>query len=143
QLLGEKQATDLANTHIRATQRELERAQAAWNQGVIPKRDLDRAQDERDDARLTYDHAVANAKLLEDVLNFELKTKRVEVERQKLAVKELARRVDALSVKSPVKGMIGSLAVNQKAAVGENAALLTVVDLSALEVEFRVSESYA
>ena len=143
QLLTEKQATDLANTHIRATQRELERAQAAWDQGVIPKRDLDRAQDERDDARLTYDHAVANTKLQEEELNFELKTKRVEIERQKLAVKELARRVDGLAVKSPVKGMIGSLAVNQKSAISENAALLTVVDLSALEVEFRVSESYA
>ncbi|MEJ0040488.1 MAG: HlyD family efflux transporter periplasmic adaptor subunit [Gammaproteobacteria bacterium] len=143
QMLQEKQATDLANTRIRATQRELERAQAAWEQGVIPKRDLDRAQDERDDARLTYDHAVANTKLQEDSLNFELKTKRVEIERQKLAVKELQRRVDALSVKSPVKGMVGSLAVNQKSAVAENAALLTVVDLSALEVEFRVAETYA
>jgi HlyD family secretion protein len=143
QLLAEKEATDLANTRIRATQRELERQQAAWDQGVIPRRDLDRAQDERDDARLTYDHAVANAKLQEDVLNFELKTKRVEIERQRLAVKELQRRVDALNVKSPVKGMVGSLAVNQKAAVTENAALLTVVDLSALEVEFRVAETYA
>ena len=143
QMLTEKQSTDLANTHIRATQRELERAQSAWEQGVIPKRDLDRAQDERDDARLTYDHAVANTTLQEDSLNFELKTKRVEIERQRLAVTELRRRVDALSVISPVKGMVGSLAVNQKAAVTENAALLTVVDLSALEVEFRVSESYA
>jgi HlyD family secretion protein len=143
QLLAEKEATDLASTRIRATQRELERQQAGWDQGVIPKRDLDRAQDERDDARLTYDHAIANAKLQEDVLNFELKTKRVEIERQRLAVKELQRRVEALAVKSPVKGMVGSLAVNQKAAVTENAALLTVVDLSALEVEFRVAETYA
>lgn len=143
QMLEEKQATDLASTHIRASERELERQQAAWDQGVIPKRDLDRAQDERDDARLTYEHAVANAKLQQESLNFELKTRRVEIERQKLAVQELQRRVDALTVKSPVKGMVGSLAVDQKAAVGENAALLTVVDLSALEVEFRVAETYA
>ena len=143
QILQDKQATDLANTRIRASVRELERAQAAFEQGVIPRRDLDRAQDERDDARLTYEHAIANAKLQEESLNFELKTKRVEIERQKLAVTELARRVDALTVKSPVKGMVGSLAVNQKAAIAENAALLTVVDLSALEVEFRVAESYA
>ena len=142
-ILEQKQATDLASTHIRAAQRELERQQAGWDQGVIAKRDLDRAQDERDDARLTYEHAVANAKLQEEVLNFELKTKRVEVERQRLAVKELQRRVDALTVKSPVKGMVGSLAINQKSAVTENTALLTVVDLSALEVEFRVSETYA
>jgi HlyD family secretion protein len=143
QILQDKQATDLANTHIRASQRELERAQAGFDQGVTPRRDLDRAQDERDDARLTYDHAVANARLQEESLNFELKTKRVEIERQKLAVTELARRVDALTVKSPVKGMVGSLAVNQKSTVTENAALLTVVDLSVLEVEFRIAESYA
>jgi HlyD family secretion protein len=143
QMLEEKQSTDLANTRIRASQRELERQQAAWDQGVIPKRDLDRAQDERDDARVSYDHAVANAKLQEESLDFELKTKRVEINRQKLAVQELQRRVDGLTVKSPVKGMVGSLAVNQKSAVAENAALITVVDLSALEVEFRVAETYA
>jgi HlyD family secretion protein len=143
QILQDKQAADLASTRIRASVRELERAQAAYKEGVIPKRDLDRAEDERDDARLTFDHAVANAKLQEESLEFELKTRRVEIERQKLAVTELARRVDGLSVKSPVKGMVGSLAVNQKSSVAENAALLTVVDLSALEVEFRVAETYA
>jgi HlyD family secretion protein len=143
QILENKQKADLATTQIRASERELERAQAGWDSGVIPRRDLDRAKDERDDARLVYEHALANAKLHEESLNFELKTRRVEIDRQRLAVTELTRRVDALTVKSPVKGMVGSLAVNQKAQVAENAALLTVVDLSALEVEFRVSESYA
>jgi HlyD family secretion protein len=81
--------------------------------------------------------------LQEDSLNFDLRTKRTDVERQKLLVADLTRRVDALTVQSPVKGMVGSLLVNQKAAVTENAGLLTVVDLSALEVEFSVSESYA
>jgi HlyD family secretion protein len=142
-MLESKQAADRATTQLRATQRELERQQAAWDQGLIAKRDLDRAEDARDDARLVQEHAVANAKLHEDSLDFELKTMRVDIERQKLAVAELARRVDALTVKSPVKGVVGSLAVNQRAAVSENAALLTVVDLSALEVEFRVAESYA
>jgi HlyD family secretion protein len=35
------------------------------------------------------------------------------------------------------------LAVNQKAAVAANAALISVVDLSAFEIEFQVPESYA
>jgi len=143
QILESRQAADLANNQIHATQRELERQQSAWEQGVIARRDLDRAIDQRDDARLVHEHSVANAKLHEESLNFELQTRRVDIERQKLAVTELARRVEALSVKSPVKGMVGSLAVNQKATVTENAALLTVVDLSALEVEFRVAETYA
>jgi HlyD family secretion protein len=142
-ILQNKQSADLANTKIRAGERELERAKSAYEQGVLPKRDYDKAQDDRDDARLVFDHAQANARLQEESLNFELKTKRVEVERQKLVVAELARRVDAHNVRSPVKGMVGSLAVNQKAAVAENGPLLTVVDLSALEVEFSVAESYA
>ena len=142
-MLESKQAADLATTQLRATEREFERQQAAWKEGVIPRRDLDRAQDARDDAHLVYEHSNESAKLHQESLNFELKTMRLDIGRQKLAVAELARRVDALTVKSPVKGVVGSLAVNQKAAVNENAALLTVVDLSALEVEFRVAESYA
>jgi HlyD family secretion protein len=143
QILENQQTSDLATTRIRATERELERAKTGWDEGVVPKRDYDRALDERDDARLVYNHAQANAKLHEESLNFELKTRCVEIERQKLVVAELVRRVDGLTVKSPVKGMVGSLLVNQKATVTENAPLLTVVDLSALEVEFKVAESYA
>ena len=143
QILESKQTVDLATTQVRATQRELERMKSGIEQGVVAHRDLDKAQDARDDARLTYDHAVSNAKLQEDSLNFDLKNKRTDVERQKLLVADLERRADALTVRSPVKGMVGSLLVSQKAAVTENQGLLTVVDLTALEVEFSISESYA
>lgn len=143
QILESKQTVDLATTQVRATQRELDRMKSGIEQGVVAQRDLDKAQDARDDARLTYDHAVSNAKLQEDSLNFDLKNKRTDLERQKLVVADLERRVGALTVRSPVKGMVGSLLVNQKAAVTENQGLLTVVDLSALEVEFSISESYA
>ena len=143
QILESKQTVDLATTQVRATERELERMKSGIEQGVVAHRDFDKAQDARDDARLTYNHAVSNAKLQADSLNFDLKNKRTDVERQKLLVADLERRVAALAVRSPVKGMVGSLLVNQKAAVTENAGLLTVVDLSALEVEFSVSESYA
>lgn len=143
QILESKQTVDLATTQVRATQRELDRMKSGLEQGVVAQRDLDKAQDARDDARLTYDHSVSNAKLQEDSLEFDLKNKRTDVERQKLLVAELERRADALTVRSPVKGMVGGLLVDQKAAVIENQGLLAVVDLSALEVEFSISESYA
>jgi HlyD family secretion protein len=143
QVLESKQTVDLATTQVRATERELERMKSGIEQGVVAHRDLDKAQDARDDARLTFDHAVSNARLQEDSLNFDLENKRTEVERQKLLVADLERREDALTVRSPVQGMVGSLLVNQRAAVTENEGLLTVVDLSALEVEFSISESYA
>jgi HlyD family secretion protein len=143
QILESKQTVDLATTQVRATQRELERMKSGIEQGVVAQRDFDKAQDARDDARLTYDHAVSNARLQEDSLNVDLENKRTDVDRQKLLVADLERRADALTVRSPVKGMVGSLLVSQKAAVTENQGLLTVVDLSALEVEFSISEAYA
>jgi HlyD family secretion protein len=143
QILESKQAVDLATTQVRATAREFERMTSGNELGVVARRDLDKAQDARDDARLTYEHAVSNEHLQENSLNFDLKNKRTDVERQRLLVEDLTRRVDALTVRSPVKGMVGSLLVSQKATVAENAGLLTVVDLSALEVEFSVAESYA
>jgi len=65
QILESKQTVDLATTQVRATQRELERMKSGIEQGVVAHRDLDKAQDARDDARLTYDHAVSNARLQE------------------------------------------------------------------------------
>jgi HlyD family secretion protein len=51
--------------------------------------------------------------------------------------------VDELTVRSPVDGMVGSIAVQQRAAVTPNQPLLTVVDLSVFEIELAVPESYA
>jgi HlyD family secretion protein len=65
------------------------------------------------------------------------------LDRQQLVVDELQRRVDDLSIRSPVTGIVGNVAVNQKAVVAENGPLITVVDLTAFEVEVRIPEAYA
>jgi HlyD family secretion protein len=141
QMLHNQHTSDLAAVQIKAAQREFQRSESA--RGVISQRDFDRAMDNLESARLNHDYALANAKLQQESLAFELKTKRLERERQRLLVEGLKRRVEDLTVRSPVDGMVGSLAVEDRAAVGENSPLFTVVDLSALDVEFRVPESYA
>jgi HlyD family secretion protein len=65
------------------------------------------------------------------------------VERQRGVVANYERRVDELTVRSPVDGIVGSIAVQQRAAVAPNQPLLTVVDLSVFEIELAVPESYA
>ncbi|MCM2312626.1 MAG: HlyD family efflux transporter periplasmic adaptor subunit, partial [Steroidobacteraceae bacterium] len=72
-----------------------------------------------------------------------LETRRLQRERQQLLVADLERRVGELEVRSPIDGMVGSVAATQKAAVQQDAVLMNVVDLTAFEVEFRVAESYA
>jgi len=143
QMLQNKQASDQANVQIHAAEREFSRAESAWKQGVIAKRDLDEALDELDVARLTHEHALANAALQDEGLQFEIRSKRLERDRQKLLTDNLARRVGELTIRSPVDGVIGSLIADQKATASENSPLLTVVDLTVLEVEFRVPENYA
>ena len=143
QALKDREGTDEAAVQIHAADREFKRAEAAHKEGIIPERDYAKAKDDVDSARLAYEHAAADAKLDNDSMQFELKTKKLERDKQQLLVDNLARRVEALTIRSPVDGMVGSLAVAQKTTVAESAALLTVVNLSALEVEFRVPESYA
>jgi len=142
-ILQSQQASDMAGVAIRAAEREFARADQAWSQRVISQRDYQRAKDELDEARLTHHHAIETAGLEKEGLEFELQTRRLQLERQQLLVDDLKRRVGELEIRSPVDGMVGSLAVTQKAAVQQDAPLMTVVDLSAFEIEFRVAESYA
>jgi HlyD family secretion protein len=143
QILLSRQQADVAKVAITAASREKDRAQAAWDERVISERDFRRAVDDLDTAKLNYEHAAANADLERDSLALELRTKRLERDRQRLAVENLRRRVDELTVRSPVDGMVANLAQAEKAHVAESAPLITVVDLTAFEIEFQVSETYA
>jgi HlyD family secretion protein len=143
QILTGKQQADLAEVTIKAAERELKRSEWAWGLHVIPERDYRRAIDDVATARLNFDHARETADLERDSLALDLRTKRLERDRQALTVASLRQRVAELSVRSPVDGMVANLAQPQKTLVPANAPLLTVVDLSAFEIEFQVAESYA
>lgn len=143
QKLATKEAADLADVQIRAAERELQRAQWAWDKGAIAERDLRHAQDERESARLAYEHARETASLEQESLDLDLRARQLERERQGYVVANLKRRVDELTVRSPVNGIVANLAAAEKTSVAENAPLLTVVDLSAFEVEFQVADVYA
>ena len=62
---------------------------------------------------------------------------------QVLLVEDLRRQVAELTVRSPVDGQVGQLFVAERASVAKDAQLLTVIDLSALEVQMQVAESFA
>jgi len=143
QLLTNQQQADLAQVAIQSAERELKRSQAAGDVRVIPERDYQRAVDEVANARLNFAHARDTAALERDSVVLDLKTRRFERDAHALTVAALKRRVDELTVRSPVDGMVANLAQSDKAHVAESAPLTTVVDLSALEVEFHVPESYA
>ena len=143
QILKSSQDSDLAKVQITAAEREFKRAEEAWGIHVIPERDFKRAQDDLETAKLNYAHAVQTGGLEKDSLELELRAQRATRDAQSLKVARLRQRVDALTLKSPVAGIVATLTQAERASVLENAPLVTVVDLSALEIEFQVAESYA
>jgi HlyD family secretion protein len=143
EMLTAQQTIDLANVTIEAAQREQRRAEDSWSKRVISERDYEKAHDDAIAAAVNHKHAVQTAQLQKESLQFELSAKRLERDRQRLVVEDLERRVADLEIKSPVEGIVGTLAVNERAAVPQNAAVITVVDLTAFEVEFQVPETYA
>jgi HlyD family secretion protein len=143
QALEKRKAADLAEVALIAAKREKRRADDANERGVIPVIDFEKAQDELRNAELAHEHAVADAELYDERLAFELRASEFEVERQELLVAELQRQVDALSILSPVEGIVGDLLVDQKAAVSRDKPVMAVVDLSRFEIDAQIPESYA
>jgi len=143
QILKSSQDTDLAKVQITAAEREFKRAEDAWGIHVIPQRDFERARDDLETAKLNYAHAMETGGLEKDSLQLELRSQSAQRDAQALKVARLRERVDALTLKSPVDGMVATLSQQERAQVAQNAPLVTVVDLTALEIEFQVAESYA
>jgi HlyD family secretion protein len=142
QLESQKNA-DLAGVALTAAQRELRRNEQAYATRAIAEVDLQKAQDEVHNAELAHNHAIKDMELDTERLNFELRTRELGVDRQALLVADLERQVEELTLRSPVIGIVGNLQVDQKAAVANNQPVMTVVDLTAFEVEANVPESYA
>ncbi|HET7301469.1 MAG TPA: efflux RND transporter periplasmic adaptor subunit [Oleiagrimonas sp.] len=141
---GELQkAYDNAVLDEQTATRELDRNQKAFSKGAVPQMDVARAQDTLEKAQITLKHAKADLGLNIDSLDFDIKAKKLAFERQQLLVKNVQRQVDDLNVRSPVDGQVGQLFIAPRATVAKDAKLLSVIDLSALEVEVKVPESFA
>jgi len=143
QRLEARREADEAAIALTAARRELEQAEAAWKVGAIPEVEFQRARDALDTAQIRDANARAQSKLAGQSAGFDLKTAEQGTERQRLAVADLERRVAELTVRAPVDGVVGTLSVADRAVVPANAPLMTLVDLSQLEVELAVPETYA
>jgi HlyD family secretion protein len=143
QALENQKSVDLAKVALIAAGREKRRADKAFESRSISQIDFEKAQDDLENAKLVHQHSVKDAELNIESLAFEIQTKQLLVERQILLVAELTRKVGELEMRSPVDGIVGNLAVQQKNQVAKNQDILSVVDLSEFELEVDIPESYA
>lgn len=148
-ILAEKQRlvarrdADQAQVAELAAQRMLTRTENGYKAGAIAEIDYLRAQDALKSAQIASRQAGQASKLEIQDVALETTTRVSELNRQRLIVADAQRRVDELNVRAPVDGVIGTLSVADRTVVAANTALMTVVDLSRLEVELEIPETYA
>jgi len=141
--LENEQDVELAEVRLAASQRGLDRSQRLFDLGLVNEIDLEAARDDVTVRTLELAKAKRRESLEGEMHAFELEDAGQRLERQRLLVSELERRVDSLVVRAPVAGQVSRVHVEDSQAVARNEALVTVVDLSALEVEVAVAENLA
>lgn len=141
--LENEQRVDLLKVRAEAAQRAMQRARRNFEEGVVGAVDFEKAQDELRVAELELALAEKRLSLDQELLAFETQTYHTRVTRQHLVVAELERRVQELTVRSPVTGQVGRIDVRDRDNVTQGQLLISVIDLAAFEVEIGVPEAYA
>ncbi len=122
---------------------DLARQTQAFDAGATARMQVERAQDALAKAKLALDQAAGLRGLKTDSLKLDVQAKQSALARQQLLVADLERQVAELQVRSPVDGQVGQLFIADRTNVTRDARLLSVIDLSALEVQMQVAESFA
>jgi HlyD family secretion protein len=134
---------DQALVDRQAAARELERNQQVFDEGALPELELRRSEDALKKAEIALEHARQDARLIAKGLSFDRSTKQQALDRQRSVVRDLERKVAALVVRSTVDGQVGQVLIAPRANVAANTPIITVVDLSAFELEIKVPDSFA
>ena len=140
---ADEQTLKLRRVRLDAAKRDLARAEKLRTDGLLNQVDYERAKDAVRVAEVELEQAEGGGRLGHEVRDFEIQDRRRQIDRQRLVVAELERRVGELTIRSPFDGLVATVDVQERDAVAPNAPLVTVVDLSQLEVEVQIPESYA
>jgi len=141
--LTNSQDVELKALQKDAARREAERAERSHAEGLTDARELEERRDASAIADLEHRHAEQFAELEIERFEHELVNKKNQLERQRLVLEEVVRRLAELEITSPVDGVIGSLSVDPRDIVIRNQELMTVIDLSAFEIEISIPETFA
>ncbi len=142
-LLQLRDAYNEAEVDQKTAQRERDRSRKAYELGSYSELQALRAEDALEKAQFAFQQAKSTYDSQPKQNRFDIGSKKALLDRQQFMVTDLQRQVDGLNVQSPVDGQVGQVQVADRASVAKDAPLLTVVDLSALEVEIKVTESLA
>jgi len=138
-----EQDIGLLEVELEAANRALDRAERIRKEGLLNAVEYETAQDDVKVSGMKLDLARQKAGYDADTLEFEVSDRASRVERQRLVVADLERQVEELAIRSPVDGLVSRVSINDRDSVTEGQPIVTVVDLSAFEVELMIPEIYS
>lgn len=140
--LRARQQVDLLMLRLEAAKRSLVRSETTFKEGLSNKADFENAQDNLRIVSLELEQAKKELDLSRETLSFDVETRAQQVRQQESVVGDLEKRVGELTVRAPFDGVVANVALQDRDAVAANQAILTVVNLSSLEVEIGLPEEY-
>jgi HlyD family secretion protein len=141
--LRAQQQVELLTLRLAAAKRQLERVETTFKEGLSNKADYETAQDNVRIVAMELEQAKGELALSRENAGFEVTTREQQVLRQQSVTNELQKRVDDLTIRAPFDGMVATVAVRDSDAVAANQPILTVVNLSSLQLEVGLPEEYA
>lgn len=141
--LRAQQQVELMTLRLAAAKRQLGRVETTFKEGLSNKADYETAQDNVRIAAMELEQARSELALSKENSGFEVTTREQQVLRQQSVASELQKRVDDLTIRAPFDGMVATIAVRDSDAVAPNQPVLTVVNLSSLQLEVGLPEEYA
>ncbi len=134
---------ELAEVNVELEKSKKKRADESIVGHIISQAEYEQRVAELRKAEFEYEHAVQNLTLQEENLEFELRAKRLQLDRQQYVVEDLIRQVNELKLISPIDGVVGNVNIRDRDNVAANALLITLVDLTTLEVDLSIPENFA
>ena len=141
--LNTQQVIEMSAVNLEAAKVNKSRADTSIQNSLISKKEHEEEIAEFKRASLSHQHAKQNFDLQKESMKFELKSKQSQLDRQQFVVNDLKRQINELILMAPTDGIIGSVNIREKDSVAANTSLITVIDLSAFEIEVNIPESFA
>jgi HlyD family secretion protein len=141
-ILEKQRALDDARIAQTAAKRERTRADRAFELKAISEVDFLRAQDALAAADIQVAHGEKDVLLERSALALELRQRQSLVAQQNARVQALQVQAHALQMRAPFAGLVGALAASERAQLAQDAPVLALVDLGALELSLSLSEIY-
>jgi len=141
--LRRQQEIALLELRMKAGEKARDRAQQLFQEGLGSSLDFEKAQQDLEIVRMELANARQNMELARENAVFDLRTREMQLERQRLVLVDLNRQVQELAVPSPVNGLVSRIDIKDKDTVQPAQVLFSVVDLSRFEVEVLIPENYA